>query len=46
MLKIVYDSDYAGVISIEFEGHGVDPLEGSRMTKRLIEKALKKAAEG
>lgn len=45
MLKIVYDSAYAGVITIEFEGHGMDPVEGSRMTKTLIEKALEKAAE-
>jgi L-ribulose-5-phosphate 3-epimerase len=46
MLKIVYDSDYSGVISIEFEGHGIDPIEGSLKTKRLIEKALKAAAVG
>lgn len=44
MLKIVYDSDYSGVISIEFEGHGIDPVKGSMMTKWLIEKALKAAA--
>jgi L-ribulose-5-phosphate 3-epimerase len=46
MLKIVYDSDYSGVISIEFEGRGMDPVEGSLMTKALIEKALKAAAAG
>jgi hypothetical protein len=40
MLKIVKDSNYSGVISIEFEGHGIDPIEGSRKTKALIEKAL------
>ena len=45
MLKIVYESDYSGVISIEFEGHGIDPVEGSRQTKTLIERALKAAAE-
>ena len=44
MLKIVYDSDYSGVISIEFEGHGVDPIKGSLKTKALIEKALKAAS--
>jgi len=44
MLKIVYESDYSGVISIEFEGHGIDPIEGSLKTKALIEKALKAAA--
>ncbi|MDG2223695.1 MAG: sugar phosphate isomerase/epimerase [Rubripirellula sp.] len=44
MLKIVYDSDYSGVITIEFEGREVDPIEGTLKTKRLIEKALKAAA--
>ena len=46
MLKIVYDSDYSGVISIEFEGHGVDPIQGSKMTKDLIMRALEAAAKG
>jgi sugar phosphate isomerase/epimerase len=44
MLKIVYDSDFSGVITIEFEGHGVDPVEGALKTKELIKKALKAAA--
>ena len=44
MLKIIYESDYSGVISIEFEGHGIDPIEGSLKTKALIKKALKAAA--
>ncbi|MDA9858220.1 sugar phosphate isomerase/epimerase [Rubripirellula sp.] len=44
MLKIVYDSDYSGVITIEFEGRDVDPIEGTLKTKRLIEKTLKAAA--
>jgi hypothetical protein len=43
MLKIVYDSDFSGVISIEFEGGGIDPIEGSLMTKKLILKALEAA---
>ena len=43
MLKIVYESAFSGVISIEFEGHGIDPIVGSRMTKELILKGLKKA---
>jgi sugar phosphate isomerase/epimerase len=46
MLKIVYDSDYSGVISIEFEGKGVDPIKGSLMTKELILKGLEKARKG
>jgi hypothetical protein len=43
MLKIVMNSNYSGVISIEFEGHGIDPIEGSRKTRALIEKALTSA---
>ena len=43
MLKIVYESTFSGVISIEFEGHGIDTIAGSRMTKELILKGLKKA---
>ncbi len=45
MLKIVYESTFSGVISIEFEGHGIDPIVGSRMTKELILKGLKKAGK-
>ena len=45
MLKLIYESDYSGVITIEFEGHGVDPIEGSLQTKALIQKALKAAAK-
>ena len=44
MLKIVYDSDYAGPICVEFEGRGVDPVEGALKTKKLILRALAKAA--
>lgn len=43
MLKIVHQSSYSGVISVEFEGHGIDPIEGSRKTKALIERALEAA---
>jgi sugar phosphate isomerase/epimerase len=43
MLRIVHGSDFSGVISIEFEGHGVDPVAGTRMTKKLILNALEKA---
>ena len=45
MLKLIYESDYSGVISIEYEERGKDPLEGSRKTKALIERALAKARE-
>jgi sugar phosphate isomerase/epimerase len=44
MLKIVHDSDFKGVISIEFEGHDIDPVEGALKTKALIERALEAAA--
>ena len=44
MLKLVHDSNYSGVISIEFEGHDIDPIEGSLKTKVLIERALAAAA--
>ncbi len=43
MLKIVYNSEYSGVISIEFEGQNIDPITGSRMTKELILRGLDKA---
>ena len=46
MLKIVYDSDFSGVITIEFEGDGIDPIEGALMTKKLILKGLEAAREG
>ncbi len=46
MLKIVYDSNFSGVITIEFEGGGIDPIEGALKTKALILKALKAAAKG
>ena len=45
MLKLIYESDYSGVITIEFEGHDVDPIEGSLKTRALIQKALKAAAK-
>jgi len=40
MLKLVHDSRFSGVITIEFEGHDLDPIAGSLKTKALIEKAL------
>ncbi len=43
MLKIVHESGYAGVITVEFEGHDIDPVEGSRQTRDLIWKALEAA---
>lgn len=44
MLQIVHDSGYSGVISIEFEGHDIDPVEGALKTKALIQKSLALAA--
>ena len=44
MMKIIHESSYSGVITIEFEGHKVDPIAGSLKTKELIQKAIKTAA--
>ena len=33
-------------ITIEFEGGGIDPVEGALMTKKLLLKAIKAAREG
>ena len=44
MMKIIHESSYSGVITIEFEGHKVDPIAGSLKTKELIQKAIKAAA--
>lgn len=43
LLKIVLDSGFKGYIGIEFEGHGVDPVEGIIATKKLIERAVRQA---
>ncbi len=40
MLKIVKESGFKGYIGIEFEGHGVPPLEGINLTKNLIETVI------
>jgi hypothetical protein len=39
-LRIVRDTDYAGPISIEYEGAEGDPWENSRRTKALVEEAF------
>ena len=46
ILKVVYDSEFSGVISIEFEVEGIDPTEGALMTKKLNLKALEAARKG
>ena len=43
MLRIIHASDFSGVITIEFEGGGIDPVEGALMTKKLLLKAIKAA---
>ena len=43
MLKIVHDSDFTGVITVEYEGKEPGPLEGAYMTRLLIESALQNA---
>ncbi|MDF2376321.1 MAG: TIM barrel protein [Verrucomicrobiales bacterium] len=40
MLKIVKESGFRGYIGIEFEGHGVPPVEGINLTKNLIETVI------
>ena len=45
MLKIVHESSFKGVITIEFEGRNVDPIEGALKTKELILRSLEKASE-
>ena len=40
MLEIIEASTFKGVISIEFEGHNVDPVEGALQTKALLLKAI------
>jgi hypothetical protein len=42
MLELIHASDYSGVITIEYEGP-LDPIEGARMTKDLILRALEAA---
>jgi hypothetical protein len=39
-LHIVLDTDYAGTISIEYEGNQGDPWENTRRTKALVEEAI------
>ena len=36
MMKIIHESSYSGVITIEFEGHKVDPIAGSLKTKEFV----------
>jgi hypothetical protein len=40
MLKIVEDFGFSGVISIESEGHDMDPIEELRKTKALNKNAF------
>ena len=41
MLKIAKAAGFRGYIGIEFEGHGVDPVEGINATKKLIQKVMR-----
>lgn len=40
MLKIAKDANFKGYIGIEFEGHGIAPLKGIRLTHKLINKCI------
>jgi sugar phosphate isomerase/epimerase len=44
MLKIAKDASFNGYIGIEFEGHGVKPVDGINATKKLIEKVVQEMA--
>lgn len=41
MLKIAKAAGFRGYIGIEFEGHGVDPVQGINATKKLIQKVMR-----
>jgi sugar phosphate isomerase/epimerase len=38
MMQIVKDAGYSGYVGIEYEGHKMEPYEGIRATKALLEK--------
>ena len=40
MLKIAKDANFKGYIGIEFEGHGIDPIDGIRRTHELIKRCV------
>jgi len=42
MLSIAKDAGFSGYIGIEYEGHGVEPIEGIIATHKLIKKCMDK----
>ena len=44
MLKIAKDANFNGYIGIEFEGHGVNPVDGINATRKLIDRIVKEMA--
>ncbi len=38
MMKIVVDAGYSGYVGVEYEGEGIEPREGIRLTKVLLER--------
>jgi len=40
MLKIAKDAGFKGYIGIEFEGHGIKPIDGIKATHKLINKCV------
>lgn len=46
MLKIAKDAGFQGYVGIEFEGHGVNPIDGIIATRKLIEKVVQELAQG
>lgn len=37
LMQIVRESGFTGIVSIEYEGKNLGPIEGVRATQRLIE---------
>ncbi len=43
LMKIIVESDYKGIVAVEWEGKKLDPIPGVLASKALIEKSLKEA---
>lgn len=43
LMKIIVDSDYKGILAVEWEGKKLKPVPGVLASKALIEKSLKQA---
>jgi sugar phosphate isomerase/epimerase len=43
LVKMIVDSDYKGILAIEWEGKELEPIPGVMASKKLIEKSLRAA---